>query len=329
MSVDLEEEKFEYDGQLVFNGIHLTDVDDESVNPDTIVDRLPSFSQGTADDPGSGYKQIRVSKLLANGQTIDDGLKEVATNLSSFRYLYEDWYESEADVDGERRVVKIPRVNDVDIYWKYPDYMFFRGQQTDSDQTEEDIKKELRGRTNLDTVTFEPDFLLWILYKYRNDDSLSSNLEARLLTECETTGPEDNYGGRNEVGDSADICKSVPLLDALLRQKDLTMLEGNFQVHTNHVGAKIGSRGRVHVKASRGDVKTSNQLRRMALSLQFLEEFTELYKDWRDNMSPKDKYPPDSFFEEIRDECDTQGNRIIYSIKPVLDEYRQKRNSGP
>lgn len=161
---------------------------DTSVNPDAIVNNLTTFSEGTTDDPGSGYTQIRASELIANARTMDGDLKQVATDISSFRYLYEDWYESEADVDCVRRKVQVPRVKDVDIYWKYPGYMFFRGQQNDADETEEDISAELDGMAELDTITFDSDFLLWILYKYHNDEQLSPNLEARLLTDCQTTG---------------------------------------------------------------------------------------------------------------------------------------------
>lgn len=327
MGSDPSPKEFEYDGQLVFNGIHITDVLEDDVKPQRIVENLPEFEQGMADDPGSGYTDLNVEELISDADWMDNELKAVAENLSSFRYLYEDWYEREADVDGERRLVHVNRIKDVDIYWAYPDYMFFRGQQTDSDQTESDIVDELDGKARLDTVTFDEDFLLWILYKYRNDDDLTPTLRPRLLTDCQTTGDEDNYGGRNEVGDSADISKSVPLLDGILRGKDLAMLEGDFVVHDNHVTAKVESRGRVHVKASKGDVRSANPLRRVTLSLQFLIEFTSLYEQWRNDMANTDKYPPDDFFTDIYNECDTQGNHITYSIKPVRDEYRRKRNA--
>jgi len=326
MSGEPSDEGFTYDGQLVFNGVHFTDVSDPSLEPNTIVDDLPPFEEGTAEDPGSGYKTLEVADLIASANGMGETLRSVANNLSSFRYLYEDWYESEADVDGERRIVKVPRVKDVDIYWDYPDYMFFRGQQQDSDATEEDIKEELDDQASLDTVTFDEDFLLWILYRYHADKELTSNLNTRLLTDCETTGEEDNYGGRNEVGDSANIAQSVPLLDGILRGKSLSTLEGDFRIYDNHVTAKVESRGRVHVKASKGDVKAADDLRRMALSLLFLSEFTELYQKWRDNMDNQDKYPPDSFFTDIYDECDRQGNHITYSIQPVRDEYQRKRS---
>lgn len=327
MSADPSADGFSYDGQLVFNGIHLTDVSDPSLDPDTIVEDLPPFEKGTADEPGSGYRTLRVESLISNAESMSETQQSVASNLSSFRYLYEDWYKSEADVDGERREVEVPRVKDVDIYWQYPDYMFFRGQQRDSDQTEEDISEELNGRADLDTITFDEDFLLWLFHKYHADESLTPDLGTRLLTDSETTGDEDNYGGRNEVGDSADIARSVPLLDGVLRGKRIASLEGDFTVYDNHVTAKVESRGRVHVKASKGDVKASDDLRRIALSLLFLGEFTELYRHWRDVMDNQDKYPPDSFFTDIYDECDRQGNHITYSIEPLRDEYRRKRNS--
>lgn len=327
MSGEPAGEGFTYDGQLVFNGIHITDVSDPSLDPNTIVNDLPPFEKGTANDPGSGYKTLEVADLIASANGMSESLQSVANDLSSFRYLYEDWHESEADVDGERRIVEIPRVKDVDIYWNYPDYLFFRGQQQDADATEEDIKDELNDQATLDTVTFDEDFLLWLLYRYHANEHLTSHLSTRLLTDCETTGEEDNYGGRNEVGDSANIAQSVPLLDGILRGKSLSTLEGDFRVYNNHVTAKVESRGRVHVKASKGDVKASDDLRRMALSLLFLSEFTELYQMWRDNMANQDKYPPDSFFTDIYDECDRQGNHITYSIESVRDEYRRKRNS--
>ncbi len=329
MSEDPIEGKFAYDGQLVFNGIHITDLKNSSTDPETVTDNLTTFSEGTADNSGSGYQKIPVAHLIENSDEIDDKLKSVSNNLSSFRYIYEKWNSRVADVDGTRRVVKVPNEKDVDIYWSYPDYMFFRGQRSDTDQTEEDIEDELDGVTDLDTISFDEDFLLWMLYKYHNNDQLSSSLQTRLLTDCQTTGSDDNYGGRNIVGDSTDICKSVPLLDALLRQKKLSSIEGNFVVADNHVGVEIDTRGRVHVKASRGEIKSASPLRRVTLSLKFLNEFTAIYENWRDNMPYDKKYPPDSFFKEIRDVCDSQGNLIKYPIKPVLDEYRGKRASGP
>jgi len=58
MSGEPSDEGFTYDGQLVFNGVHFTDVSDPSLEPNTIVDDLPPFEEGTAEDPGSGYKTL-------------------------------------------------------------------------------------------------------------------------------------------------------------------------------------------------------------------------------------------------------------------------------
>jgi hypothetical protein len=326
-------ERFDYDGYLVFNGVYSTEVPSNSDLPNglqeveaEILETLPTFSEGSFNNPGEGYEKIPFREHLFDEQKINDKIEDLGESLISLRYQYEEYKEEIAEVGDQRQTVYIPRIKDVDIYWMYPDYMFLRGQKGQADSTKATTQTAFGNNAQIQELTFEGDFLLWILYKYYNNKQLNSQIDVKRLTDSETTGREDRFGRSNIVNDSTDVSKSVPLLTGVLQQKSLFMLEGDFSVGEHTVTAQI-KQNRVHIKASKGDIRRSNPVRRMALSLEFLTQLAHLKEEWVD-LAPKEKYPPLYFFEEMYEECKRQGVKVEFSPEPVLKKYASLRNES-
>jgi hypothetical protein len=215
-------------------------------------------------------------------------------------------------------------VEEIDLYWDFPQYIFIRGEKMESDRTERNIARQLGNSATLTAITFHEDFLLWLLHEYEQGQSLGKNFRADLLTDCEITGDDDHYGGRNEVGDSADISESVALLGGLLRGKKFSKIEGVFSVKGDNVSAKISTKGRIQVLASKKTLREATNLRRIAISLTFLRKIMSAYQRWQ-RLPGKYKYPNDQYFVDMRDKCLSQGVEIKHPIDNVVNEYREKR----
>jgi hypothetical protein len=112
----------------------------------------------------------------------------------------------------------------------------------------------------------------------------------------------------------------------MLKNKDLTRLEGVFDVVDKYVKANIEVGGRVHVKASHS-IEGAEDVYRMSLAITFLRELVSLYEDWIE-LPGDNKYPPLDFFTELYEECEKQGAELTFPYDDVVETYRQRRNQG-
>lgn len=330
-----ERNEFDYNGYLIFNSI--LEFEDKSNlysnSPVTtveseIIDEMPEFEQGSFSQPGNGFESLAIRDYIRDDEDIDEDLKTIADNLIGIRYQYEEYIEQEAEVDGERRIVHLPTINDVDLYWVHPKFIAIRGQKGEMDSTKERLQRYLSPGVLLREMQFDSDFLLWMFYKYRNNDDLIPGMGIRKLTDSEAKGREDYFGRSNIVNDSQNLGQSTPLLIGILRQKSVTMLEGFFTVDNNEIAAKI-EKNKIHVKASKGDIsQTSNDIYRIALAMKFVKEFVELYEYW-ESLDPDEKYPPFEFFEGIYQECINQGVRIDTIPEILLRRFANLRDEPP
>jgi len=325
--VEEKDDYFEYQGNLIYNRIYRTDVGEKDIpikDMKTIFEEnLPEFSEGTAENPGSGYKNINLKKYLEDSEIENDILTE-KENLVSIRYIYEKWREMEIPVNGEREVRKIPEERNVDIYWVYPNYVFVRGQKRPSKKTGKVIQDKV-PRIEFDQIQFHRDFLLWIIYKYEEGESIGKELEVKTLTDSETRGDRDRYGKRQIVHGSTDISKSIPIIIGILREKKLSMLEGTFKFKNRLVNAEIDTDGRIYLKVSRSAfLKDVDDITRISTSIEFIRKFIDLYEDWK-QLPDKEKYPPLKFFKYLYEEARKGGIQINFSIDGLLKEYAEKR----
>lgn len=330
-----DENEFSYSGYLIFNSIlEFEDssniYSDESVTTveSEIHDNLPEFEQGSFSHPGDGFELLSIRDYIRDDEDIDDDLEAVADDLLGIRYQYEKFMEREAEIDGERRTVHIPTINDVDIYWIHPEFVALRGQKGEMESAKERLQRVLSTGVLLREIQFDPDFLLWLFFKYRTDDEPTSGLGIRKLTDSEAKGREDYFGRSNVVSDSQNLGQSTPLLIGILRQKSVSMLEGFFTMDDHQIAAKI-EKSKIHVKASKGTISnTTNDTLRMTLAINFVKELVELYEHW-ESLDPVDKYPPFEFFEGIYQECINQGVRIDTIPDSLLRRFANLRDESP
>lgn len=340
---------FDYQGYLIFNGVYKTDLHQESEYQGSIydaesklLDDLGRFedSQRNSD---RGLQRLLLRDFLRDDDSVSGELEELANSLIAVRFLYEDRIEQEAYVsdEDELQTVEIPVVNDADIYWNYPGYMYFRGAKNDVaeaiDYTSSILGADVAtdggtatdsnlstGFSRFSSISFNSDFLLWLFQlQFNNNDPPVSAIEIDTLTDAAVTGDADVWGGNNVVGDTSELIESPPLLSAILQNKSLKMIEGGFAINENTLQSEIQI-NKVHVKSSVKSVKKANDTRRMALSIQFLNELVDLENHW-DNLNPQDKYPSHEFFLELFDTCRDQGMTLDNISESLRREYCNKR----
>lgn len=316
--------EFSYDGYLVFNGIYTTDILDPEFEFDKVIDeQLTDFSPGSHDEPGRGYKSLPFSQHLTDSHGVTGSIQEFIGETRAFRYQEEEWEYQEVELDDGTDERPVKSTISLDAYWAFSDYLFLKGNKTKADYASDLIQLKLDDYLKVNEVAFSPDFLLWLLSKEKSGETLPSQISTSMLTDAEVEGEErDRFGRRSKVDDSTDITKSTTVLLGVLQQKDLTAIEGVFEVVGKFVKARVSTDGRVHVKADH-DVEGSPDIERMSLALAFLKGFTQLYEKWLE-LPNEEKYPPIEFFEDIYEECERQGVEITFSIDDVIESYLQK-----
>jgi hypothetical protein len=322
--------EFEYQGYLLFNGIFETEFISEEFEGGIdqarlrFSDMLPEYEE---DDSGTteGYERISLSEIFYDDETVDGDLQGVASSLITYRYLYEDRDTTEAYYNGDKVRVEVPRVNDADIFWRYPNYVYLRGAKDDVSETREKTFRTLQGDVRVSPVEFGGDFLLWLYYKTYESDPIPTSISVETLTDTELTGDRDAFGKTNTVDDSTDLEECVPMIAGILRDKSISLLNGYYELYDNlMIKAEIGS-GRVHLRASEGEIQRSEDARRIAISLAFLDELVDLHSQWEE-LPPTDKYPPRSFFEDLYQTARGQGIEIDSISQDVLDYYGGRRD---
>ncbi|AHZ22016.1 hypothetical protein E6P09_07495 [Haloferax mediterranei ATCC 33500] len=320
-------EEFSYGGRLVFNGVYSTNVLDADLDFDHVVDeQLQDFTSGSIDVPGRGYQTIPFQEYIEQEREIGGPLTELLGQVHGFRHQKERWDRLDVDLSGNGASGKRPTLTGVstfDAYWAKPDYLFVMGDKTKAEAAGSLLKDTFRDLISIEELFFDPDFLLWLFSKKKNDEKLPGELSISMLTDAEITGEErDFFGKHSKVGDSTDVTKSAPVLMGVLQQKGLVSIEGVFGLSDKFVRARISDEGRVHIKADHA-IAGSSDFERIAISIAFLRLFTSLHDEWK-QMDPKDRYPPLEFFMDIYNECKRQGVNITFSIDDIVEEYRKK-----
>ncbi|WP_158293775.1 hypothetical protein, partial [Halorubrum sp. SP3] len=150
-----------------------------------------------------GLERLTLRDYIRDDESINsETLQSVADDLIGYRVLYEEEEEIEAypPESDELTKVKHPIVNDADLYWIHPEYMFFRGSESDSSEAIDYVTQILRESPNpeqtdggssgstprINEICFEKDFLLWIFKKqfYGNKPSNKIDLKINSLTDA-------------------------------------------------------------------------------------------------------------------------------------------------
>jgi hypothetical protein len=348
---------FEYPGQLVFNGIFRTniepeesDVDKEKLK-DRLTGRLYPYSEGRPGDPGKGYSEIDLSKFVEDAVTKgkinpSSPLVDIAENIITQEYIREEYDEDEVvNSEGESEIQYTRSRLRTRLYWDFPGLMFFQGAKQKVEKTVGDTRSALSvsadggldsfrsdGGTptniRLNPVDFDSHFLLWLLYKDYEGESIDDNISIYRITDAEAEGGEqqDFFGLSNQVEDSVDVVRSTAFIEAISKNKLPSMIEGQFSAHGHDLRVKVYDYGKVHLKA-REDLRQEDDLIRLLISLRFLREFTDLRQTWGSQPS-HEKYVPPTFIEELDNIADDQGVDISFSREDVVGELLDRRGES-
>lgn len=324
---------YNYNGWLVFNELFTTEVFDDDSDAEELLNDFSEYNGGIPKDPDSGFSETQFPAHLQNMGQLSNELYDFAENLHAFDYTDEDWVEQWGyDSEGNEQLYYLPEHDKVEIFWDTKnEVMMFRGDKQLLERRRKDLRADLSGDLKMESVTFNFDFFLWILYKKYEGEPLNANLRVRQLTRGKTIGDKedkDNLGREISVKDSKNVLKSLMMIAPLLYGKKIESIQGYFILgDKNQIKAEIQHEGKVHVKVTDSPLSGLNDLRRMGYSVWFLSELVSLYNHW-ENKSPDKRYPPESFFDDLADNAEQEGWDLQFDPVKVKQEYAQKRR-GP
>jgi len=329
-----DEEKFDYNGELVFNGIVQTDVreDDAAELREQILDRLSEFERGTPGDEGSGSLPLDLDDY-AEEENIGTDLQNLADEVIALEYRYEHYPQDPIEVveytdDGSEYSEAYPRsTRSVYLYWDYPDTLFVQGAQNRVGEVAPKINSSLDEDVGFEYPEFDTDFLLWMVIKDKVDDPLNSNIGVKKLHAGEITGDAPDFGRDTEVDESDNISQSLPILAGILLDLDVAMLEGDFTIGDYTINAKIYGSGRIRVYANNSLYDVS-KLERILISYKFLSEFMDEHEQWKDS-DPTEKYPHPRYFKELHDEANNQGANLQFDFTSLVRRFANLRGENP
>lgn len=320
------EDEYEYPGWLVFNGLFKSSVHGEkSVSPQEIVDNFDEYTPGSANEPHAGFTPVDLPEKLQDMAELTEATDEFAQGLYSFHYIDEDWVEQLGyDENGNEKIFFLPNNDEVRVYWDYVnDVIIFKGGKRLLERKQDDLMAALSNDVEMDSIEFDFDFFLWILYKQHQTERLSSDMRVRKITRSSTTAETKGNMGVGRM-DSNNVLRSVLLIAPLLSGKKINEIEGDFILGDYQVKAKIEFGGKVHIKVTDSPLSTLSDLRRMGITLRFLSKIVNLFDDW-EHLDPEERYPPPSFFEEIAENAEEEGWKPRFDPEEVKARYERKR----
>lgn len=335
--------EFSYSGQLVFNSLISTKIlsGDAREMREKLIDNLEPFSRGEPGSASKGFTDMFLEEQAKSSPEVDEQLQDVAEELIGEKFIKEHYFgnddEELVNEEGKETTAWVRQTDETYVYWNYPDYMFIQGAQTKVTDTRDAIQAALKDSAEPDEEPLDPNFLLWILYRFQKyDGDVPGAVTIDRLTTSETYGELENFGRRNRVQDSSNVALSVPLITAILYQMKLRLLQGEFKVKGYDVTSKINTSGRIgegsgriHVMSG-GDIeKSENDLEKVLIANLFVSEIISLYQSWRD-MDPKDKYPPLTYFDDMAGTAlDRDVDLSKVDVSGLIEEYSGYREVDP
>jgi len=346
--------EFSYSGQLIFNGLYTTDPSNLDVDEDDI-DRLrsrirellPDLTSEYEGGPQKGFQEIELESHFDQYRFEDDDARlnqshqALAHEVLDQEYIREE-FSGEVEVQTENRRITGEKVtrHSAYLYWMLPSLLLVQGAKGDRTRAMSKLN-EAAGIINdegeeerlieIEPISFDPLFLLWILYKELNDKPFETGLTMLNISEVGLYGDEKDFFGKSaKVAGSTNIFQSTPFIEGLLKEKLPNQIAGKFRVNGQDLVADVQESGRVHIKAEE-DIKRSIKFERVLLGLQFVKELTTLRQNWED-LPAEDKYPPPTFAVELYERGKDQDVEINFRkqlVSRLLEEREEKLNEWP
>lgn len=323
-----EHSRYGYQGHLVFQPFRTTvkeelDQDNRQQTWKNILDRLPEqVEQPEEKNENEGYAPICELTPELDGSSADSGLSE---NILSINYKIRWLKEKMALVEDEMKSVPVVETESADLILSYPDFLFARGNTFVRERAINTFRRLLADRVLIEKFKFSHDFFLWLLWRYYENKSLSSG-EISRVSGVDLEGEDDLLGASNRTTGSEDAIRSPSVIAGLLRGKRVTRVELIYQMNDSPIRVDI-EKNRVNIKASSDSLQDKSDLTRMRMSIRFLVALCDQYLSWQE-MDPRDRYPPQEFFEQLYRTGLEAGVEIDGISTEVLNRYSSLRGES-
>ena len=326
--MESKQSDFSYSGMLVFDQIYKTNVKGLD-NIRGIEEYFPKFDQGNANVPGSGFNTNYLSDYEVHHQmsfndftfdrTIVDYFDEKSENIANIEYKFENFKDDvEAVVDDERRTVSVVKSDKFDFYWKYPNYFVRQGGRNIDKNIGRLFTNDFLESVDLEQIKFNSDFLLWLLYRSKNDNNLKENLLIKSISDVSLTGPDESRYGRMRYSGSNNPFNSPEVMKRILSGGKIRTLGISFILDSRYeIKADISDVGRIHVKPNTSDLSNKNDAERMILSLRLIELICDTYEVWTNS----NEKIPDDFSNRIYDYIRDSGVEFSQGLSNIDNKY--------
>lgn len=353
------DEKFEYDGRLVFNGIYIEADSTPFDSKEDLLNELTEFTEGSPGEPGFGFEDLQLADWADRYREMPVELQEVVNDVWDIKYRRETYDLSEDLVDEQGNPVTGFVSDDWSayLYWYPEEFMILQASKEKLKDLESKLfptvgrsnfeferaekgenaesGDESNGEGNNDGVNgdtshrlFHPEFLQWLVWKY-DTTGHANGLELIEFSDASMSGNLSNFGKTNDVGDSKDITKSHPIIAGMLDDRSFDKLEGIFEVADTEVDTQIWDDGRIRVMAQE-DVGRASQYERVLITNKFLRELLNVYIEWR-SMDPINKYVHPGYFADLHDRAKNLPRSATYDFDfdALVKRYADLRNENP
>lgn len=359
MSGSPDDDKFEYDGRLVFNGLYIESDDNETPydSKQELLGELSSFEEGVPGSSGSGFQDLNLSEWAERYSELSGEFETLLDQVWDFQFKNEEYDLQEEIIDSEGNEIE-GWVRDHwsgYVYWYPGEFLLVQASKSKLDTVEDHLFPVI-GRTNFrsfesidddsnsdsggsedgnggDTLQesegpFDPEFLQWLVWQY-DTPGHPARIRLRGFSDAVMTGELSYFGETNEVSESEDITNSHPIIAGMLENRDFEKLEGVFEVDGRKVDAQIYSDGDIRVMAQE-DIGDAPQFIRVLLANHFLREMMELYTDWQ-SRDPPYKYTHPRYFAELHENAKQMPNSAEYDFEfdELVSHYAELRDENP
>ncbi|WP_155119458.1 hypothetical protein [Halomicrobium katesii] len=344
------DEKFEYDGRLVFNGLYL-DAEDQAPfsSKEDLLNELPEFEQGVPRKPGRGFKDLSLEEWNERYSELPRELEEVLDQSWDVEYKHEKFDTPDDLVDTDGNPVKGWVAEDWSayVYWYPGEFLIIQASQSKLNEVEDKLFPVV-GRTNFEVNDsgaengddgnsdsngaeeglFSPEFLQWLVWKYDTLGS-ASKLGINELTDAAMSGNLGDFGRTNEVSESDNITNSHPIIAGMLENRKFEEIEGVFEIHDHEIDAQIYRDGSIRVMAQEA-IGDATQYVRILLANLFMKRVLEVYLQWR-SMPPEEKYVDPEYFKDLHEKAKDMPEAATYDFgfESLVLHYANLRNEDP
>jgi hypothetical protein len=322
----------EYEGYLLFNQIRKLPPEYETseiaraLEGADFSDWDVRMRKHPSEAPNDRLKQVFLPARVLDEPLSKEFFRAMDEDCWWFKYTRQEFETQEGYNDeGELTTIRIPSERSCDIFLTSSGYLLTRGAAREAHEFTYSLISKLQDigiDGDYDELTFNTDFLMWLIYRYQTAENESEAITINRLTDAKVIGETDAHGRENRVSGSRDITRSAPVLRGILSGKRVSMLGGLFIINNVMLRADIEMEGRIHIKTDK-DIGYLEPPGRMIVAVQFADKLCQLYTKWEQGEF-EDKYPPSEFFTDTYEDLDTAGVELDFPIDEVLENYQSK-----